>query len=121
MNVEEWLPQIQALGLEYGLLVVKALAILLIGRIIAGLLRNIADRVMTRGGMDDMLRKFLRNMLFATMMTFVIIVAIGALGIQTASLVAVIGAAGLDLPPRVVPPFKLELESFEVQPIPATS
>ena len=26
-----------------------------------------------------------------------------------------------DLPPRVVPPFKLELESFEVQPIPATS
>ena len=95
MNVEEWLPQIQALGLEYGLLVVKALAILLIGRIIAGLLRNIADRIMTRGGMDDMLRKFLRNMLFATLMTFVIIAAIGALGIQTASLVAVIGAAGL--------------------------
>ena len=28
---------------------------------------------------------------------------------------------GIDLPPRVVPPFKLELESFEVQPIPATS
>lgn len=95
MNVEEWLPQIQALGLEYGFLVVKALAILLIGRIIAGLLRNIVGRVMTRSGMDDMLRKFLGNMLYAVLMTFVIISAIGALGIQTASLVAVIGAAGL--------------------------
>lgn len=95
MNFEEWLPRIQELGLEYGLLIVKALAIFIIGRIIAGVLRNVADRVMKRGGMDDMLRKFLRNMLYAILMTFVIIAAIGALGIQTASLIAVIGAAGL--------------------------
>jgi len=95
VNLETLLPRIQELGLEYGLLAAKALAIFIVGRIIAGLLRRLADRIMKRGGMDDMLRKFLRNMLYALIMTFVIIAAISALGIQTASLIAVIGAAGL--------------------------
>ena len=45
--------------------------------------------------MDDMLRKFIRNIIYAILLTFVVIAAIGALGIQTASLVAIIGAAGL--------------------------
>lgn len=95
VNFEEWLPKIQAFSIEYGVLLLKAVAIFIIGRIVAKVLRNIADRVMKRGGMDDMLRKFLRNMLYSVLLTFVIIAAIGALGIQTASLVAVIGAAGL--------------------------
>ena len=95
MNFEEWLPKLQELGIEYGLLALKALAIFVIGRIAAKLARNVADGVMKRGGMDDMLRKFMRNILYAIVMTFVIIAAISALGIQTASLVAVIGAAGL--------------------------
>ena len=95
MNFEEWLPTIQEVSLQYGLLALKALAIFIIGRIVAGLLRNIADRVMKRSGTDDMLRKFLRNILYALLMTLVVIAAISALGIQTASLIAVIGAAGL--------------------------
>lgn len=95
MNFQEWLPKLQAYGIEYGLLALKALAIFIIGRIVAGIVRNIADKIMARGGMDDMLRKFLRNILYAILMTFVIIATISALGIQTASLVAVIGAAGL--------------------------
>ena len=95
MNTEGWLETVQQFGMQYGLLIVKALAIFIIGKIVAGLLRKLADRVMANGGMDDMLRKFLRNMIYALLMTFVIIASIGALGIQTASLVAVIGAAGL--------------------------
>ncbi len=95
MNFEEWLPKLQAFGIEYGLLALKALAIFVIGRLVAKLLTNIADRVMKRGSMDSMLRKFLRNILYAVLLTFVVIAAISALGIQTASLVAVIGAAGL--------------------------
>ena len=95
LNLEEWLPKLQALGTEYGLLALKALAIFVIGGIAAKIVRNIADRLMKRGGMDDMLRKFLRNIVYAILLTFVIIAAISELGIQTASLVAIIGAAGL--------------------------
>ena len=95
MNLEELLPKLQELGLVYGMAFVKALAIFIVGRWIAKGLRNFADRMMKRGNMDDMLRKFLRNIVYALLLTFVIIAAIGALGVQTASLVAVIGAAGL--------------------------
>jgi len=95
MNFEELLPKIQAIGLEYGLLALKAVAIFVIGRFVAKLLANIADRLMKRSAMDDMLRKFARNIVYAVLLTFVVIAAIGALGIQTASLVAIIGAAGL--------------------------
>ncbi len=95
MNYEELLPTLQALGVEYGLLFLKAVAIFVIGRWIAKLLANVANRLMKRSGMDDMLRKFIRNIVYALLLVFVVIAAIGALGIQTASLVAVIGAAGL--------------------------
>jgi len=95
MNFEELLPTIQAIGVEYGLLLLKAVAIFIIGRWIVKLIANIADKLMKRSGMDDMLRKFVRNIIYAILLTFVVIAAIGALGIQTASLVAIIGAAGL--------------------------
>lgn len=48
MNFEEWLPTIQEFSIEYDLLALKALAIFFIGRMIAKILRNIADRVMKR-------------------------------------------------------------------------
>jgi len=95
MNFEALLPKIQTIGLEYGLLALKAIAIFVIGRWVAKILANIANRIMKRGGMDDMLRKFIKNIIYAILLTFVIIAAISALGIQTASLVAIIGAAGL--------------------------
>jgi len=95
MNFEELLPKLQTIGLEYGMLGLKAIAIFVIGRLVAKVFANIANRIMKRSGMDDMLRKFIRNIVYAILLTFVVIAAIGALGIQTASLVAIIGAAGL--------------------------
>lgn len=95
VNMEEWLPTVQQYAIDYGLLFLKALAIFVIGRFVAGLLRKLADRMMKRSGMDDMLRKFVRNMVYAILLTFVVIASIGALGIQTASLVAIVAAAGL--------------------------
>ena len=48
-----------------------------------------------RSGTDQMLAKFVTNIVYALMLTFVVIAAISQLGVQTASLVAVLGAAGL--------------------------
>jgi len=55
---------------------IKALAIFVIGKFIAGLLRKVIDRIMKRNSVDDMLRKFLCNMIYAFLMTFVIIAGI---------------------------------------------
>jgi small conductance mechanosensitive channel len=95
LNYEELITRATELGVDWGLMILKAIVIFYVGKFVAGIVRNIIDRVMKRGGMDDMLRKFLRNIAFAVLMTFVIIAAISSLGIQTASLVAVLGAAGL--------------------------
>lgn len=95
MNVEELLPKLQELGFEYGLMAIKALAIFIIGRYVAKAMAGVANRLMQRSGMDAMLTKFLGNIVYTTLLAFVVIASIGALGVQTASLVALIGAAGL--------------------------
>ncbi|MFK7885309.1 MAG: mechanosensitive ion channel family protein [Gammaproteobacteria bacterium] len=95
MNYEEYLPKIQEYGVQYGLLALKAIAIFIIGRIIAKMITSGVNKLMERSGMDPMLTKFLRNIVYAVLLTFVVIATISALGIQTASLVAVLGAAGL--------------------------
>jgi len=95
MNFEEMMPKLIDYGIQYGLVFLKAIAIFVIGRIAAGVITNILNRVMKRSGMDDMLRKFIRNITFAALMVFVVIATISSLGIQTASLVAILGAAGL--------------------------
>ena len=95
MNFDNLLPMIQEYSITWGLVIVKAIAIFYVGRILAKIVVGVMDRVMKRSTMDDMLRKFLRNIVFAVLMIFVIIATISSLGIQTASLVAVLGAAGL--------------------------
>ncbi len=95
MNYEELLPLAKEYGTEYGLMLLKAIAIFVIGRWVAKLITRGVNKIMERSSLDPMLRKFLRNIVYALLLTFVIIATISALGIQTASLVAIIGAAGL--------------------------
>ncbi len=94
-DIEKWIPILTEAASTYGVAALKALAIFIVGRWIAKLVSRIANRVLAKSGMDSMLVKFLGNIVYALLLTFVIIATIGALGIQTASLVAVIGAAGL--------------------------
>lgn len=93
--IEQWLPKIQEYGVTYGLKIIGALVIFIIGKWVAKALTKFARKLMKRSEMDDMLVKFLGNIVYAVLLTFVVIAAISQLGIQTASLVAVIGAAGL--------------------------
>ena len=95
MNFEEILASVLADVMVYGLILLKAVAIFVVGRIVAKFAANIAGKMMARSGMDEMLHTFLRNIIYAVLLAFVVIASIGALGIQTASLVAVVGAAGL--------------------------
>jgi small conductance mechanosensitive channel len=69
--------------------------IFLIGRWIAKMLTNVVRRMLHRTDMEDTLEKFLCNLLNAVMLTVVVIAAISQLGVQTTSLLAILGAAGL--------------------------
>jgi len=79
----------------FGLRLLAAIAIFVIGRWVARLLTNFAGRVMTRAKMEDTLSRFLGNIIYTLLLAVVIISAINQLGIETTSLLAVLGAAGL--------------------------
>lgn len=94
-KINEYLPLIVENGLVYGLNFIKALAIFFVGKFIIKYIVKFISKSMEKSGTDPMLSKFISNIAYALMLTFVIIAAISQLGVQTASLVAILGAAGL--------------------------
>jgi small conductance mechanosensitive channel len=82
-------------GTAYGLKIVGAILIFIIGRIVAGMLANLVKKMMMKGNADETLVKFLVSLTRIALLTFVIIAAISTLGVETTSFVAIIGAAGL--------------------------
>jgi small conductance mechanosensitive channel len=94
-HAQELMNRIYELLAEYGLKVVGALLILVIGRWVAKLLSALAARALTRAKLDATLVPFIENLAYTAMLIFVVIAALAAVGVQTASVIAVLGAAGL--------------------------
>ena len=86
---------IMGLLVKYGLKVIGAIAIFLIGRLVARMVRDLVRKLMEKSKQDEALVSFVGSLLYAGLMAFVIIAAMQNLGIPTASLIAVMGAAGL--------------------------
>jgi small conductance mechanosensitive channel len=74
---------------------VIAIAILIIGLWLAKRIKNIALSIMEKRGLDPLLANFSASIAHILIVVFIIIASLGQLGIQTTSLIAVLGAAGL--------------------------
>ncbi|MGH8495782.1 MAG: mechanosensitive ion channel family protein [Gammaproteobacteria bacterium] len=83
------------LAIEWGLKVLGALAILLIGRWIAGAISRSVRQLVLRNDIDAALASFLSRITYAVLLVTVVVVAIGTLGVSMASVLAIMGAAGL--------------------------
>jgi small conductance mechanosensitive channel len=93
--LEQILSRSQELIALYGLKAVAALLILLIGRWAAKIVRKVIQDVMVRTKVDTTLISFVASLSYVALMAFVILAALGQLGIQTTSFIAILGAAGL--------------------------
>ena len=82
-------------GVDFGIKVLIALVIFFVGRLVAGMIARGLRRVMQTQQVDKILETFVSNLVYWTVMIFVIIAAINQIGIETTSLIAVMGAAGL--------------------------
>lgn len=82
-------------GITFGINVVAAIAILLIGRWVAMFITGLIEKVMNRARVDLTLIKFACSVIYALILVFVVIAALNRLGIDTTSLAAVLAAAGL--------------------------
>ncbi len=81
--------------IQYGPNVLAAIAVFLIGRILAKWMRRVVVRLMNRAKLDPMVTGFTASMVYIGLMVFVVMAALGQVGIQTTSFLAVLGAAGL--------------------------
>ncbi len=79
----------------YGLQVLSAVVIFVVGRWLSRFISNATQKVMDKRNVDRTLSMFLKNIIYYALFSFVIMAAIAKLGIQTTSFIAVLGAAGL--------------------------
>lgn len=91
----EMLSQATAFIISYGIKIVVALLILIVGKWLAKRMTLFLESRMTASGVDSTISKFVKNILYYVLMVVVIVAVLGQVGIQTASFVAIIGAAGL--------------------------
>ena len=87
--------QIQEIVTVWGLKVIAAVAIFIVGRWIAMFMRRVIRRLMERANVESIITGFVSSIAYSALLAFVVIAALGQLGIQTTSFIAVLGAAGL--------------------------
>jgi small conductance mechanosensitive channel len=81
--------------MPWGINIVLAIVIYVIGKIVAKVLVGLFGKIMAKSKYDDMLIDFLKSIVNAILMLFVIVASLDQLGVDTTSLVAILGAAGL--------------------------
>lgn len=94
-NAGSWLVRNQALILSYAVNIVAAIAILIVGMIIARIISNTVNRLLRARHIDATVADFLSALVRYGVIAFTLIAALGRIGVQTASVIAVLGAAGL--------------------------
>ncbi|MDD9919252.1 MAG: mechanosensitive ion channel [Alphaproteobacteria bacterium] len=87
--------QVIELTTTYGMSVIGALVILFIGWTASRWARRITLNALTRAKVDLTLARFISSLARYAIMAFTIIAVLSKFGVQTASLIAVMGAAGL--------------------------
>jgi small conductance mechanosensitive channel len=94
-NWDSIVAMLSTTGVDLAIRVVTAIAIFYFGRFLVGLLTRGLRKVLQNQEVDKTLETFVCNLVRMGLLAFVVVAAINSLGIQTASFIAVLGAAGL--------------------------
>jgi small conductance mechanosensitive channel len=86
---------LRTLGMDFAIKLLIAIVIFYVGRIITRVVTRVLRNVMQAREIDQILESFICNLVYWILMLFVIIASINQIGIQTTSLIAMMGAAGL--------------------------
>jgi len=80
---------------QFGLKLLAAIVVFFVGKWLARKISNLLRRGMEKAETDPTLIGFVGNITYFGLLTMVVIAAVGQLGVQTTSFIAVLGAAGL--------------------------
>lgn len=93
--MEEFLNSLPGILSTYGLKVLTAIIIVLVGSWIAKVIRKGIRKGMSRKNLDATITNFTCSVTYALLMAFIVVAALGQLGVQTSSIVAILGASAL--------------------------
>ena len=94
VNVDRVWETLTDFAMVYGLRVIGAILVLIIGRMVAGWARGLARKALTKTDTDAAIVSFVSSLAYYMVMIFTWLAVLKQFGIETASLVAVLGAAG---------------------------
>ncbi|WP_069216297.1 small-conductance mechanosensitive channel MscS [Vibrio cholerae] len=94
-QVNTWLTNNSDLLIQYGVNVISAILILFIGNLVVKGVAGSVANVLKKKEMDKAVVDFIHGLVRYTLFIIVLIAALSRIGVQTASVVAVLGAAGL--------------------------
>jgi small conductance mechanosensitive channel len=95
MDWKELIPELKKYITDFGVHIIAAIAILIIGFWVAKLITKILNKILIKKEVDPTLTGFLTSSLKFTLYLFIIIAAVSRLGVETTSFIALLGAAGL--------------------------
>ena len=87
VTIEDW-------AAMYGLNILGAILILIFGRLVSGWVRRIVIKLLNKSSLEQTIVGFLSNLVYGLFLTFVVLMALERLGVETTSFVAIIGAVG---------------------------
>jgi len=93
--MQETLNKIYPYLIQYGLKIVAALIIFVVGKWIARTVARIIESLMLKAKVNKLLVSFIKNLAYFGLLLFVIIAALNKLGVETNSFIVLIGSAGL--------------------------
>ncbi len=91
-NVTNWIAEN---GIDWAIQIGIAIAIFIVGKIVARMISNLLERAMRKSGTDNMLVGFIGNITYGVLLIAVVLAAVDSLGVNVTSLMAILGAAGL--------------------------
>jgi small conductance mechanosensitive channel len=94
LDLGRWWDVAQTQIAEHGLSVLGAIVVLVVGWTAAKFVRGSVRKALTRSNMDATLVPFVSGMVYYLVLAFVIIAVLQLFGVETTSMVAVLGAAG---------------------------
>jgi len=95
-QTQEIIEGVVAITIEYGVDIVGAIVLLVIGWTVAGWARRGVRHALERvPRVDETLKPFLAKLVWYVIMAFVLVAVLSQFGVQTTSVIAILGAAGL--------------------------
>lgn len=95
MDIEKLLMLVKTYAVEYGLKLIGAIAVWIIGGWIIKFLIKGLSKMMDKRGADDSLKPFIKGLFGGLLKIMLVISVLGMLGVEMTSFIAILGAAGL--------------------------